>query len=185
MLLMGYRQGFFPMAEGNHGKINWHLPDPRAIIPLNSIKIHRSVRQTIKREQLEFKIDSDFETVIRNCAERDECWISEQIIDSYITLHDMGYAHSVEAWKGDEMVGGLYGVSIGGAFFGESMFTRVTNASKAAFYCLAHRMIDRGFILLDSQYINPHTEFLGAIEIPIEIYMKILQTALRLPVTFK
>jgi len=184
VLVMAYKQGLFPMAEGVNGPIYWHSPDPRAIIPLDKLKIHKTVRQTIRRENLEFKIDTNFEEVVERCANREECWINEVIYSSFVNLHNFGYAHSVEAYKGKELVGGLYGVSIGGAFFGESMFTEITNASKAAFFYLGYHLLQRGFILLDSQYINPHTELLGAVDIPRSVYMKILKAAVKMPVTF-
>jgi len=184
VLIAAYKHGFFPMAEGKDGPIYWHSPDPRAIIPLDKIKIHKSVRQTIKREELEFKVNTCFETVIKKCAMRPETWINDEIIDSYINLHHLGYAHSVEAYKEGKLVGGLYGVAIGGAFFGESMFTELTNASKAAFFYLAYRLKSKGFILLDTQYINPHTELLGAIEISAAEYLKILKIAIAMPVKF-
>ncbi len=184
VLITAYKHGYFPMAESKNGPIYWHSPDPRAIIPLENVKIHKSVRQTIKRQELQFKVNTDFETVIKKCAQRSETWINDEIIDSYINLHHLGYAHSVEVFKGDKLVGGLYGVAIGGAFFGESMFTKITNASKAAFFYLAYRLKNKGFILLDTQYINPHTELLGAVEISAEEYMKILKIAITLPVEF-
>jgi len=184
VLLTAYREGFFPMAEERNGAIYWHFADPRAIIPLDKIKPHKSVRQTIRRENLEFKIDNNFETVIRKCAAREETWISDELIDSYINLHHFGYAHSVETYRNGELVGGLYGVAIGGAFFGESMFSETSNASKAAFFYLGYHLINRGFVLLDSQYINEHTKLLGAIEIPGSVYLDILKRAIRMPVTF-
>ena len=184
LLIHAYKDGYFPMADPSDGKIYWHSPDPRAIIPLNKIKVHKSVHQSIRRENFEFRIDTAFENVIRHCADREDCWITEPIIEAYVGLHNMGYAHSVETYKNGELVGGLYGVVLGGAFFGESMFSLMSNASKAAFYYLAYKLVDNGFILLDSQYINPHTELLGAIEIPRQIYIKILKTALKIPAKF-
>ncbi len=184
IILEGYKEGYFPMAESNNGKIYWYFADPRAIIPLDTVKIHKSVRQTIRREQLHFKVDSNFKDVVRKCAQRDETWISEEIIKSYINLYDMGYAHSVETYKDDKLVGGLYGVALGGVFFGESMFNEMSNASKAAFFYLVYHLNQKGFILLDSQFINEHTKLLGAIEIPAKEYLQILKKAIKLPVTF-
>lgn len=172
------------MAEGRFGDINWYSPDPRAIIPFERIKIPKSTRQSIKRENFTFKIDSVFEEVIFKCSERDDCWISDEIIDAYIMFHNLGFAHSIETFKDDRLVGGLYGVAIGGAFFGESMFSEISNASKSAFYYLAYHLMSRGFILLDTQFINPHTESLGAIEIPRDTYLKILNRAVNMRVSF-
>jgi leucyl/phenylalanyl-tRNA---protein transferase len=180
ILLSAYSQGYFPMAD-NDGKIFWHNPDPRAIVPLNNIKVPRSLKQYFKKNNIEFRVDSDFEYVIRRCADRNSSWISPEIEAAFIMFHDNGFAHSVETYMDGKMVGGLYGVALGGAFFGESMFSDVSNASKAAFYYLAYRMIDRGFILLDSQYMNEFTQSLGAIEIPKYDYLRILKKALTLP----
>jgi len=180
ILLSAYSQGYFPMAD-EEGKIYWHNPDPRAIVPLNNIKVPRSLKQFFKNNDLEFRLDSDFEYVIKRCAERESSWISPEIEAAFVMFHDSGYAHSVETYLNGKIVGGLYGVALGGAFFGESMFSDVSNASKSAFYYLAYRMIERGFILLDSQYINEFTQSLGAIEIPKLDYLRILKRALLLP----
>jgi leucyl/phenylalanyl-tRNA--protein transferase len=183
-LLNAYSSGYFPMAESKESVILWHSPDPRAIIPLNKIKMPRSVKQSIKKEGFEFRIDTAFRQVIEACSQRDDTWISQEIIDSYTILHSFGYAHSVETYKDGLLVGGLYGVALGGAFFGESMFNSVSNASKAAFYHLANHLIETGFILLDTQYINEFTESLGAVEIPKEHYLRILREAVKFPVRF-
>jgi leucyl/phenylalanyl-tRNA--protein transferase len=184
VLINAYSNGFFPMAEGKEGEIFWHSPDPRAIIPLDKVKMPRTLRQAVKKEGFEFRIDSCFGQVIIACSEREDTWISQEIIDSYIILHKLGFAHSVESFKDGELAGGLYGVAIGGAFFGESMYTSVTNASKAAFYQLAEHLISRGFILLDTQYINDFTESLGAVEIPRYKYMSLLGRAIGIPCKF-
>lgn len=184
LLLEAYKQGFFPMAEGRHGPIYWHFPHRRAIIPLDNVKVHKSVKQTIRRDELTFKINSNFNEVIRKCSDREDCWINGSIIKSYENMHSCGYAHSIETYKSGRLVGGLYGVAIGGAFFGESMFSELTNASKAAFFFLCHHLISKGFVLLDSQYINSHTRLLGAIEISSSAYQKLLKRAIRLPVNF-
>jgi len=180
ILLSAYSQGFFPMAD-DEGNIYWHNPDPRAIVPLNNIKVPRSLKQFFKKNDIEFRVDSDFEYVIEKCAKRKSSWISPEIQAAFVMFHDAGFAHSVETYKDGKIVGGLYGVALGGVFFGESMFSDISNASKAAFYYLAFRMIDRGFILLDSQYKNEFTESLGAIEIPKIDYLKILKRALIMP----
>jgi leucyl/phenylalanyl-tRNA--protein transferase len=172
------------MAESREGDIYWYSPDPRAIIPLERVKMPRSMRQAIRKNGFNFSIDHSFGEVIRSCADRDDTWISEDIIASFEILHRIGYAHSVETWSEGELAGGLYGIAIGGAFFGESMFTRKSNASKAAFYFLVQRMKERAMILLDTQFICDHTENLGAIEIPKQQYLRFLREALNLPCVF-
>ncbi|MCL5992167.1 MAG: leucyl/phenylalanyl-tRNA--protein transferase [Bacteroidetes bacterium] len=183
-LLNAYSSGYFPMAESRESVILWHSPDPRAIIPLDKIKMPRSVKQSIKKKNFEFRIDTAFRQVIEACSQREDTWISQEIIDSYVILHSAGYAHSVETYKDGILVGGLYGVALGGAFFGESMFTTVSNSSKAAFYHLANHLIKKRFILLDTQFINEFTESLGAVEIPKEHYLRILKEAIKLNVRF-
>jgi leucyl/phenylalanyl-tRNA---protein transferase len=184
LLLGAYQQGFFPMAESREGDIYWYSPDPRAIIPLERVKMSRSMRKQIRKGGFSYSIDHCFGEVIRYCSDRDDTWISEDIIASFEILHRIGYAHSVEAWAEGELAGGLYGIAMGGAFFGESMFTLKTNASKAAFYFLVERMKARGMILLDTQFICDHTERLGAIEIPKKQYLRLLREALNLPCVF-
>ncbi len=183
ILINAYSQGYFPMAEQG-ARIYWHCPDPRAIIPLENIKVPRSLKKYSRKQNFEYTVNSNFKFVIEECAQRKETWISREIIDIYVELHYKGFAHSVEAWASGRIVGGLYGISLGGAFFGESIFNNVSDAGKAAFYYLADHIKSRGFILLDSQYINPFTQQLGAIEIPKDDYMKELELALLMPVTF-
>ncbi len=182
-LLGAYRTGFFPMAETEH-VVLWHSPDPRAIIPIDQAHIARSVRVLIKKGAFTVRINGDFEKVIHCCAQRPHTWISGDLIRLYIALHQCGYAHSVEAWQGEQLVGGLYGVAIGGAFFGESMFSFVSNASKVCFAILVQRLRERNFRLLDSQYANPFTLSLGAIEIPRSQYLAKLTEALAAPCVF-
>jgi leucyl/phenylalanyl-tRNA--protein transferase len=184
IVISGYTQGFFPMADEDDGQIYWHSPDPRAIIPFDNVKVPRSLRQSIRKHNYQIKINQNFEEVINFCAKRDSTWISSLIINIYTELNIMGFAHSVECYSEDELVGGLYGISIGGAFFGESMFNKKTDAAKACFYYLIKHISNRNFILLDSQYINPFTEQLGAIEIPKSNYLKLLNKALTLPCKF-
>ncbi len=179
-LLNAYCSGLFPMADGKLGEIHWFSPELRGIIPLDGLKISRSLRQTIRKKKFAVRINSNFEATIRACAERKDVWISESIIQSYLQLHHLGYAHSVECWNNETLVGGLYGVAIGGAFFGESMFSRLTDASKVALIFLVKRLIERGFVLLDTQYSNPHLLTLGCLEIPRLEYMQRLQTAIHL-----
>lgn len=184
LVLRAYEHGYFPMADPETGEVAFYSPDPRAIIPLDGVKISRSLRQTIRKGLYQIRINTAFEAVIRGCAERPHSWISAEIIAVYTELHRRGFAHSVEAWYGEELAGGLYGVALGGAFFGESMFTRRRDASKVAFVALVERLRQRGFVLLDAQYINPHTRRLGAIEIPRQEYLQRLWAALRLPCRF-
>jgi leucyl/phenylalanyl-tRNA---protein transferase len=184
LLLMAYQQGYFPMAEPG-GEMYWHSPDPRAIIPLDgSVRIARTLRKTIQKGIYDIRINTAFFETVVGCSEREETWISDEIITSYTHLHELGFAHSVESWFEEELVGGLYGIAIGGAFFGESMFSRMTDASKVAFVGLMEHLQHRGFILLDSQYLNPHIISLGGIEIPRNEYMSRLQVAIRLPCVF-
>lgn len=178
-LLNAYCNGFFPMAEGREGAIRWFAPEYRGIIPLDGLKLSRSLRRTIRNRIFDIRIDTAFEAVIRACADRKDVWISETIVQSYMELHRLGFAHSVESWCGDELAGGLYGVAIGGAFFGESMFSRRTDASKAALAALVDRMNERGYRLLDTQYQNDHLATLGCIEIPQQEYLHRLDEALR------
>lgn len=179
-----YRKGYFPMAQSKYGKVYWHSPNPRAIIPLENVKTPKNIRKKINRGEFKFSVNNNFDYVIRKCADRKFTWINKQIIRTYNEIHNLGFANSVETWKNDEIVGGLYGVTIGGAFFGESMFNDVSDASKASFYYLIERLIKNEFILLDSQYINPFTEQLGAIEIPRNMYLSVLKKAIELPRIF-
>ncbi len=172
------------MAEGSNGKIHWFSPEQRGIIPLDGLKISRSLRQTLKKNIYEIRIDSDFESIIRSCADREEVWISETIVQSYLRLFRHGFAHSIESWHNGAIVGGLYGVSIGGAFFGESMFSTMTDASKIALVHLVKHLNERGYVLLDTQYVNSHLATLGCIEISKQEYLTKLKTALTLQCTF-
>jgi leucyl/phenylalanyl-tRNA---protein transferase len=183
MLILAYQRGYFPMAETD-GEIYWHSPDPRAIIPLDGVTVSHSLRKTLRKNPFTIRFDTSFYDVIVACSERDETWISEEVIDSYTHLHQMGIAHSVEAWQESELVGGLYGVALGGAFFGESMFARVNDASKVAFVALIEHLRARHFTLLDSQYLNPHIASLGGIEIARSEYFRRLNIALQQPVSF-
>jgi leucyl/phenylalanyl-tRNA---protein transferase len=184
LLCTAYCDGYFPMADPKTDEISWYSPDPRTIFDLDEFIIPRSLKLTLKKKEFEVRIDRDFEKVIRACAEREETWISETIIKSYIELHRLGFAHSVEAWKDEELAGGLYGVAIKGAFFGESMFSRADNASKVALVHLVDRLKERKYTLLDTQYITPHLKIFGAREIPRDEYMKRLESALSLTCTF-
>ena len=179
LLVRAYREGIFPMALDD-GEIGWFSPDPRGIIPLDTFHISARLARVARSGRFEVRIDTAFEAVMRACAERpdDGTWINEEIVESYLTLHRLGLAHSVEMWRKAQLVGGLYGVSLGGAFFGESMFHRETDASKVALVILVDRLNRRGFSLLDTQWLTPHLEQFGAIEIPRKEYLKRLAAAL-------
>jgi leucyl/phenylalanyl-tRNA---protein transferase len=179
LLLNAYRRGFFPMADGRTGPIAWYSPDPRAIIPLDSFHVPRSLRRMVARGDFEIRTDTVFRDVIVACGEREETWISPEIVEAYVALSVLGYGHSVEAWKQGVLAGGLYGIAIGGAFFGESMFSRVSGASKVALVHLVRHLVSRGFLLLDSQFTNPHLVQFGVREITQEVYLRVLGRALR------
>jgi len=184
VVLHAYCLGAFPMADRS-GEIAWYSPDPRCIFPLDEFHIPRSVRQLIRRQVFEVRVNTAFADVIAACCDRREgTWISREVIDVYAALHRAGFAHSVECWQGDRLTGGLYGVSVGGAFFGESMFTRVENASKVALVALVERLRARGFTLLDTQWSTPHLARFGAREISRREYLRRLRAALPLPVCF-
>ncbi len=178
LLLRAYRRGWFPMAHED-GELYWHDPDPRAIFPLADLEPNARLQRAIRSAGFRVTLDQRFEEVMRACGERAETWITEEMIAAYVALHGQGHSHSVEVWQDGTLVGGLYGVSVGGAFFGESMFSRVTNASKAAFHHLVKHLRLRGFTLFDSQYINDHTASLGAIEVPRSTFRTMLAEALR------
>jgi leucyl/phenylalanyl-tRNA--protein transferase len=183
-LLRAYAAGYFPMAESRGGPVRWHSPDPRAIIPLDQLKISRSLRQSMRRPHMVVRCDTDFRQVMLGCAAREETWISEEIIEAYTRLFVLGAAHSVECWQDERLVGGLYGVAMGGAFFGESMYSLVTNASKIALVYLVRRLTKQGFILLDTQFLTPHLASLGACEIPRQDYLSLLYDALDVRASF-
>jgi leucyl/phenylalanyl-tRNA--protein transferase len=180
MVVRAYCMGAFPMADPRRGRIDWYAPDPRAIIPLDTFHVPRSLARTIRRGRFEVRIDTAFGRVIRACAARDETWISGRIMQVYEDLHRFGFAHSVEAWHGGDLAGGLYGVALGGAFFGESMFSRVTDASKVALVALVERLRERGFVLLDTQFQTEHLARFGTVEIPRAEYLRRLAAALPL-----
>ena len=168
------------------GEIGWFSPDPRGIIPLDTFHVPTRLSRVVRTHPWRVVVDTAFEPVMRACAERpdDGTWISEELVESYVALFDAGFAHSVEVWQDDALVGGLYGVHIGGAFFGESMFHRVTDASKVALVALVERLRRGGFTLLDTQWVTPHLVQFGAIEIPREEYLRRLEDALAQAGTF-
>lgn len=187
LLLTAYSQGIFPMAHPD-GQIYWYSPDPRAILPLNKLYLSRSLQRIIRQGKYDIRIDTAFDKVIQACSSpgpgRESTWINDEIFQAYGLLHRLGVAHSVEAWWDDELAGGLYGVSLGGFFAGESMFSRQRDASKVALYHLVKHMRERSFILLDVQFLTPHLERLGAIEIPRREYLALLHKAVNTDATF-
>ena len=184
VLLKAYRNGLFPMAHDD-GELYWHDPDPRAIFPLEELVPDTRTARHLRSPEIRITIDKAFGTVIEACSDRSETWIDPRIIGSYVELHRAGHAHSVEVWRNDELVGGIYGVSIGGAFFGESMFNRRNNMGKVAFHALVEHLRSNGFELFDTQYLNPFTEKLGAIEIPRNRYLELLALAIEKHVEFR
>jgi len=183
-LLAAYAIGIFPMAD-DEGEIHWFAPDPRATIELDSFKMSRSLRALCRKNVFRITIDQAFDRVIHCCADRGEgTWISDDIKEAYSRLHELGFAHSMEAWRGDELAGGLYGVAIAGAFFGESMFHEVTDASKVALAHLVEHMRVRGYVLLDVQFVTKHLEQFGAIEVPRSEYERRLQDAMLVDCAF-
>lgn len=183
LLLQGYRLGVFPMAMEDDS-IAWFSPDPRAIIPLETFHVPHALQRTARKNIFEVRIDHSFGEVIRGCAKRKDTWINPEIVESYEQLHELGYAHSVEAWTKNKLAGGLYGVAVGGAFFGESMFHRVRDASKIALVELVEHLRTRRFALLDTQWTTPHLQQFGAVEIPRSQYLKLLGHAVELPRKF-
>jgi leucyl/phenylalanyl-tRNA--protein transferase len=179
LVVAAYCRGWFPMAEPDGGEIGWYEPQRRAIFVPGNEHISHSLARTYRRGVFDVQIDRDFTAVMRACAAREETWISDEIVDVYTHLHRAGLAHSVESYRDGELVGGLYGVSLGGAFMGESMFSRATDASKIAFLVLCRRLNERGFVLLDAQFITAHLASLGAVEISHDEYLRRLQAALR------
>ena len=177
-VLSAYTIGMFPMADPDDGSISWYAPDPRGIIELEECRPSRSLRRTLRSGLFSVSWNTVFRSVLDACAERDETWISEDIKGAYAELHDRGLAHSVETWRNGSLVGGLYGVSLGGVFFGESMFTHETDASKVALITLTERMRMRGLVLLDAQFMTTHLQQFGCTNISRQQYMKRLESAL-------
>jgi leucyl/phenylalanyl-tRNA--protein transferase len=186
LLLKGYRGGIFPMAINARGDIAWFSPDPRAIIPLDDrFHVSKSLRRTVQQGKFEITMDRDFPGVIRACAKtHGDTWISREIVDAYSLLHAEGHAHSVEAWLGGSLAGGLYGVHVGGAFFGESMFHRATDASKVALVALVDHLRARRFALLDTQWMTPHLQTFGTMLVSKTEYLGLLADAAEMHVTW-
>lgn len=174
IMLRLYSQGAFPMADEETGIINWYLPEKRTIIPLNNYNYPRSLKTIIKKSNFEFNFDRDFLSVVKNCAKRTPTWISEELIEAYLRIERLGFVHTVETWQNGKLVGGLYGIVIHGAFFGESMFSKVSQASKTALVHLIEHLNKKKFVLLDVQYMTPHLKMFGAVEISFEEYEELL-----------
>jgi len=164
--------------------IEWFSPDPRAILPLEDFHAPHALRRLLRKRVFETTIDNAFSEVIVACAKRKDTWISREIIESYTRLHELGHAHSVEAWKQGRLAGGLYGVAVGGAFFGESMFHRVTDASKIALVALVEHLRASKFVLLDTQWLTPHLQQFGGVEISRHHYLRLLRRVVELPRKF-
>ncbi len=185
LLLNAYASGVFPMAEDRDSSdIYWVNPVRRGIIPLDRFHISRSLARRMRRQDFTTSVNADFKGVVTACAGREETWINDTIFDLYSTLHTMGHAHSLEIWQDARLVGGVYGVTLGGAFFGESMFSHVTDASKMALAYLVDRLRQGGFSLLDTQFTTPHLIRLGAIDISRTEYTELLEQALQQVATF-
>jgi leucyl/phenylalanyl-tRNA---protein transferase len=178
-----YRAGAFPMAD-RYGRVGFYSSNPRSVLELDSLRVSKSLARVIRKGTYEVHLDRDFEAVIRACADREETWINAEIIEAFVRFHEVGKAHSVEAYKDGELVGGLYGVALGGAFMGESMFSRMRDASKVCLFHLVEHLKHRGYALLDCQIQNDHLARLGAIEIPESEYLARLGEALQLRRTF-
>ncbi|MCV2870811.1 leucyl/phenylalanyl-tRNA--protein transferase [Defluviimonas sp. WL0050] len=179
VMLSGYAHGIFPMADGRDSEdLHWVDPRLRGVIPLDGFHVSRSLRRAILRKDYSIRIDSAFSAVIRACADREETWINAPLFDLYDRLHDMGHAHSLEVWQQGELTGGVFGITLGAAYFGESMFSRRTNASKIALAYLVDRLRQGGFTLFDTQFLTPHLSSLGGIEIPRAEYRARLADAL-------
>ncbi len=186
LLLWAYARGIFPMADSRTRRIGWYSPDPRGILPLDDLHVSKSLARVVRAGRFEIRTDTAFERVMRECSSpspgRGDTWIDERLIRAYGELHERGHAHSVEAWRGEDLVGGLYGVHLRAAFFGESMFSRPeiggTDSSKVCLVHLVSVLNDRHFRLLDTQFLTPHLARVGCIEISRERYLRRLESAL-------
>lgn len=189
ILLRAYACGVFPMARSRDDpRLYWVEPEERGILPLDGLHVPRTLLKTLRRERFEVRCDTAFEEVMLGCAapapDRPETWINDQIFTLFGQLHRLGMAHSVETWADGELIGGLYGLALGGAFFGESMFSRRTDASKVALVHLCARLVAGGFTLLDTQFVTDHLSRFGAQEIPKAEYQELLASAIRQPARF-
>lgn len=185
MLLSGYARGIFPMAQSRDDpELLWFEPHARGIVPLRGFHVSRSLARTIRRGGFEIRVDTAFRAVVEACAAREETWINGPLFTLYDALFAIGHAHSLEVWQGGALVGGVFGVTLGGAFFGESMFSRVPDASKVALTYTVDRLQQTGFVLFDTQYLTPHLASLGGVEIPRLEYRRRLAAALPLAADF-
>lgn len=185
LLLSAYSAGIFPMgSEDESDTLYWVDPPKRGILPLDGLHVSRSLRKRIRRGGFDVRVDEDFVGTMRDCADRGETWINNAILQIYTDLHERGFAHSIEVWSGGQRIGGLYGVSLGAGFFGESMFHRETDASKIALVWLVARLRAGGFTLLDTQFSTSHLASLGVVEIPRKTYRDRLARALGRPAHF-
>lgn len=186
LLLRAYAMGVFPMAESRDDpSIYWIDPDDRGILPLDRFHISRSLSKRLRQNPWRVSVNEDFRGTVLGCADREETWINAEILSLYEALHDMGFAHSLELWDGEELIGGTYGVALGTAWFGESMFSRRRDASKVALAYLTHRLRAGGFTLFDTQFITPHLASLGGVEIPRDDYQALLKKALQSRAVFE
>jgi len=185
LLLQAYARGLFPMAESNDNpELFWVDPDVRGVIPLTGFHLPRRLRRTVRQDRYRVTINRAFDQVIRACAETDfkrgrfDSWINAEVVRAYSEMHRLGFAHSVECWQDDQLAGGLYGLALRGAFFGESMFSRATDASKVALVHLVARLRESGFLLLDSQFVNDHLKQFGVLSVPRDDFQPMLAEAL-------
>lgn len=178
ILLEAYAQGYFPMPDSQTEEIHWYRPDPRAILPLNGFHVSRSFLRFLKKQPFKISLNQEFQAVMEACSQRETTWINSEFKKSYFELHQWGYAHSIEVWASSRLVGGLYGVQLGGAFFAESMFSHLPQASKLALYWLTTILNRSGFCLLEVQFMTPHLKSLGAIEISDSKYQHLLKQAI-------
>ena len=169
-----YAKGLFPMADET-GEVDWYMPETRTIIPLDNYNIPKSLRKFMMNDPFEYRYDNDVMTVVKECSYRKETWISDKLINAYSNLNDLGFLHSVEVYENNDLVGGLYGVSYKGAFFGESMFSKVSQASKCALAKLLERLTTNNFVLLDVQYETDHLNMFGATQVHMEVYKELLE----------
>lgn len=179
IVLKGYAQGYFPMPDLQTSQISWYRPDPRAILPLDAFHTSKSLKRLLNKELFQITYNQAFSRVITECANRKSTWINDNIIQTYKQLHISGFAQSVEVWLNNKLVGGVYGVNIASAFFAESMFYKVSNASKVALYYLVQLLNTQRFLLLECQFLTDHLKRLGAIELYDSDYVKLLKKALQ------
>jgi leucyl/phenylalanyl-tRNA--protein transferase len=178
VLLQAYASGYFPMPDPRADEILWYNPDPRCIIPLDGLHVSKSLRKVLNKKNYTATFNKDFEAVITHCSDRQETWISPEMKRAYVHMHKLGFACSLEIWSETELIGGIYGLSLGRAFFGESMFHRAENASKIAMYELVEHLKNHDFLLFEVQFMTPHLKTMGALEIPKPAYLELLKKAL-------